>query len=263
MTDPYQDTGRLVTANGIDFRCALDGPPAAPVLALVNPASHNLTCWEPVVDALAADFRVLRFDIRGTGKSGWGDDDGVTFSQYADDLAAILTALEIPGAFVLGVAYGARTAARFALRHPDRLTALGLFDVSLAPPVAQDGQRALGREARKLLQQAGEPAVEARKYWRFYEDREAARKAHTAHEGEPDLAEFLGGVPVPMLIACGRQDMNLAEAERIAGLIPGAEFRVMEMTGHGSPFFRPGLFVELVRHFAATHGVLDSADPAR
>jgi len=263
MTDPYQATGQLLTVNGIAFRYALDGPADAPVLALVNPASHNLTCWEPVLDGLTADFRVLRFDIRGTGRSGWGNDDAFTFSQYADDLAALLGALRIPRAFVLGVAYGARTAARFALRHPDRLTALGLFAVSLRPPVAQDGQRTLGREARELLQRAGEPGLEPEKYWRFYENRDAARKAHTAHEREPDLAEFLGGVPLPMLVACGRQDMNLDEAERIAGLIPGAEFRVMEMTGHGSPFFRPGLFVELVRRFAVTHGVLDAADSTR
>lgn len=256
MPDPYEQSNRFVTANGLRFHVALDGDPAAPVLALINPASHNLTCWEPVLEGLCERFRVLRFDIRGTGKSEWGSDDGFTFSQYADDLAAIMDALQIPRAFVLGVAYGARTAARFALRHPDRLAALGLFDVALTPPVEQTGQRALGQEARRLLEEAGEPAVSARKSWRFYENRDAARKAHTAHEGEPDLSEALSDVAVPVLVACGRQDMNLDEARRIAAAIPGSEFQVMEMTGHGSPFFRPDLFVALVRAFAARRGLL-------
>lgn len=255
MTEPYETSNRFVEVDGVRFHVALDGDPAAPVLALVNPASHNLTCWEPVLPGLLEHFRVLRFDIRGTGKSGWGPDEEFTFSRYADDLAAIMDALEIPRAFVVGVAYGARTAARFALSHPDRLNALGLFDVALTPPVEQTGQRALGAEARALLERAGEPSVTARKSWRFYEDREAARKAHTAHQGEPDLSEALGAVAVPVLVACGRQDMNLEEAERIAAAIPGCEFRVMEMTGHGSPFFRPALFVDLLRDFADRHSI--------
>jgi len=255
MAEPYETSNSFVEIDGLRFHVALDGEATAPVLALVNPASNNLTCWEPVLPGLLEHFRVLRFDVRGTGKSGWGADEDFTFSRYADDLAAIMDALEIQRAFVVGVAYGARTAARFALSHPERLTALGLFDVALTPPVEQSGQRALGAEARELLRQAGEPGVTPRKSWRFYEDREAARKAHTAHQGEPDLSEALGDVNVPVLVACGRQDMNLREAERIAAATPGSEFKVMEMTGHGSPFFRPALFVELLRDFAARHGI--------
>jgi 3-oxoadipate enol-lactonase len=249
MPEPYELMNDFVTVNGIQFHYALDGDPDKPVLALVNPASNNLTCWEVVLDGLLEEFRVLRFDIRGTGKSGWGDDEEFTFSQYADDLAGIMDALAIERAFVVGVAYGARTAARFALRHPDRLTGLGLFDVALVPPVEQTSQRALGAEARKLLAAAGEPEVTLRKSWLFYENREAALKAHTAHQKEDDLSEMLGDLEAPVLVACGRQDMNLAEAERIAAATPGSELVVMEMTGHGSPFFRPGLFVELVTGF--------------
>ena len=248
--ESYEARNRFIRVDGIEFHYALAGDPAKPVLALVNPASNNLTCWAPVLDGLLKTYRVLRFDIRGTGKSGWGTDQEFTFSRYADDLAGIMDALDIDKAFVLGVAYGARTAARFALRHPERLTALGLFDVALTPPVEQTGQRELGGKARRLLADAGEPAVAMQKSWRFYEDREAARKAHTAHEQEPDTSELLGNLPVPVLVACGRQDMNLAEAKRIAAAIPGSELHIMEMTGHGSPFFRPALFVELVTQFS-------------
>ncbi len=249
MPEPYELANERISVNGIELHYALDGDSEKPVLALVNPASHNLTCWEPVLDGLLEQYRVLRFDIRGTGKSGWGADADFTFSQYADDLAGLMAALDIPRAFVLGVAYGARTAARFALRHPDKLTALGLFDVALTPPVEQTGQRALGAEARELLKAAGEPEVIPRKSWRFYENRDAALLAHTAHQSEEDTSELLGDLPVPVLVACGRQDMNLAEAERIAAAIPGCECRVMEMTGHGSPFFRPALFVSLITDF--------------
>ncbi len=254
MQEPYDLSNKFVTANGVRFHYSLDGEPDKPVLALVNMASHNLTCWDVVMDGLLRRYRVLRFDIRGTGKSGWGADEDFTFSAYADDLAAIMAALDIPRTFVLGVAYGARTAARFALRHPDKLTALGLFDVALTPPVQQGGQRELGAEARRLLAAACEPDVPLRKSWRFYEDRDAALKAHTAHQSEPDTSELLGNLRVPVLVACGRQDLNLEQARRIARHIPNCTFEIMEMTGHGSPFFRPGVFVELVNGFCPTVG---------
>lgn len=249
MSEPWDLSQDFIEAGGLRFHYALDGDETRPVLALVNMASANLTTWEPVMDALLEHFRILRFDIRGTGKSAWGGDDAFTFSHYADDLAAIMEALDIPKAFVLGVAYGARTAAQFALRHEDKLSALGLFDVALTPPVEQSGQRELGAEARRLLKEAGEPLIEHRKSWRFYLDRDAALKTHTAHTHEPDTSEMLGHLQVPVLVACGRQDMNLEEAQRIAAAIPSSEFALMEMTGHGSPFFRPGLFASLVIDF--------------
>ncbi len=250
MSEPYDESLRFIEANGVHFHYALDGDPAKPVLALINMASANLTTWEPVMKGLLEHFYVLRFDIRGTGKSTWGTDNEFTFAQYADDLAAIMDALALRQAFVLGVAYGARTAAQFALRHENKLTALGLFDVALTPPVEQKGQKELGQQALQLLKEAGEPLVERRKSWRWYEDRGAALKAHTAHTHEPDMTDKLDHLKVPVLVACGRQDMNLVEAKRIAAAIPGAEFHVMEMTGHGSPFYRPDLFVRLVCNFS-------------
>lgn len=253
MTEPYELSNQFVTANGIAFHYALEGDDRQPVLALINMASMNLTHWEHALPILLEHFRVLRFDVRGTGKSGWGADDEFNFPQYADDLAAILNALHIDKAFVLGVAYGARTAAQFGLRHNDRLSALGLFDVALTPPVEQSGQRELAAQARQLLQKAGEPEFPARKSWRYYENRDAAFKTHTAHEHEPDTSDMLGHLDIPVLVACGRQDMNLAEAERIASAIPGARFEIMEMTGHGSPLFRPALFATLVSAFAASY----------
>jgi 3-oxoadipate enol-lactonase len=249
MSEPYELSQNFITANGIKFHYALDGEAGRPVLALINMASANLTNWEHVLPHLLQDFQVLRFDIRGTGKSGWGSADEFTFSRYADDLAAIMDALDIPRAFVMGVAYGARTAAQFALRHEQRLTALGLFDAALTPPVEQTGQRELARQARDMLRAAGEPELALRKSYRFYENREAALMAHTAHESEPDTTELLGHLKVPVLVACGRQDMNLEESQRISQAIPGSTLEIMEMTGHGSPLFRPQLVAQLLREF--------------
>ncbi|MFT7412093.1 MAG: hypothetical protein ACI9J4_000448 [Paraglaciecola sp.] len=44
--------------------------------------SVNLTAWAPVLMTWLKSYRILRFDIRETGKSAWGTDDEFTFSQY-------------------------------------------------------------------------------------------------------------------------------------------------------------------------------------
>ena len=70
---------------------------------------------------------------------------------------------QLPKTFVLVVAYGARTAAQFALRHEDKLAALGLFDVALTPPVEQSQQKILAAQARQLLDEVGESEIVAKK----------------------------------------------------------------------------------------------------
>lgn len=247
---PYDQLGSMAQVNGIGLHYVLEGEPNKPVLVLINMASHNLTCWEIVLQPLLASYQVLRFDLRGTGRSSWDDEEHFNFAQYADDLAALLQHLTIRKAFVLGVAYGARTAAQFALRHPNQLSGLAMFDVALTPPVDQGDQGALGAQAADLLEKAGLHMPERQKYWRFYENRDAALLCHTAHQREGDTNALLPNITAPTLVACGRQDMNLAAAHEIARLIPGAQFEVMEMTGHGSIFYRPDLFASLVTDFA-------------
>ena len=212
-------------------------------------ASHNLTCWEIVLEPLLDHYQVLRFDIRGTGKSGWGDEAQFNFSQYADDLAELVRRLRLNKVFVVGVAYGARTAAQFALRHADLLSGLGLFDVSLTPPVDQSEQGALGAQAMEMLRSHGIATPLRQKYWHFYENRDASLLCHTAHQREGDTMAALPAIRLPTLVACGRQDMNLAAAQTVAAYIGGSRLKIMEMTGHGSVFYRPDVFVHWVIDF--------------
>ena len=58
-----------VEANGITFNCAVDGAEGAPWLVLSNSLATNLTMWDPQVAALKGEFRILRYDQRGHGKT--------------------------------------------------------------------------------------------------------------------------------------------------------------------------------------------------
>ena len=68
----YEQSQSFAEINNISLHYSLEGDETKPLLTLINMASHNLTCWEVVLDGLLEHFRVLRFDIRGTGRSGWG-----------------------------------------------------------------------------------------------------------------------------------------------------------------------------------------------
>ena len=110
-TTAYDDTHSMAQVHGIDLHHVLEGDAKKQTLVLVNIASHNLTCWEVVLAPLLEPFQVLRFDLRGTGKSSWGDKAQFNFAHYADDLAGLMQHLGIKSAFVVGIAYGARTGA--------------------------------------------------------------------------------------------------------------------------------------------------------
>jgi pimeloyl-ACP methyl ester carboxylesterase len=248
-----QGEGR-VAANGVTLRYRIDGPPSSPWLVLINGAFTNLEYWSPVMTRLASDFRVLRHDWRGTGQSSGGPRADYTFAQYAEDLRALMDVCEIERAVICGMAYGARIAARFALDHPSRVAVLALYDVSLDQPVDQSLQREGNVEAARLREAAGLPSVDVQRSWFAHADEKEARRSLTAHVGQPDPSDEMGGVRIPTLIACGRQDANLPEARRLAAILPDAEFHVMEMTGHGSVASRPDRVAELLRDFVGRRG---------
>lgn len=251
MCNTIEAAEARVEINGVEVNHRVEGRPDAPPLVLINGARTNLHFFDPIMPALLERLRVVRYDWRGTGRSGAGPRAGYNFSQYADDLAALLDHLEIDRAVICGFAYGARTAARFALRHPGRVRLLALYDTSLDQPVDQTLQRQGNDEARRLREVAGLPAVEIDRVWFAHEHDKECLRSLTAHVGQPDPTPELADVAIPTLVACGRQDVNLPEAERIAALIPDAELQVMEMTGHGSVLSRPDLFAALLLDFIA------------
>ena len=242
---------RFFDINGVRLRVRLDGALDSPPLVLVNGAFSNLESWTPVMEPLSARFRVIRHDWRGTGKSTGGPREAYNFPQYADDLAAILDLLGLERVALCGLAYGARVAARFALRYPQRLTKLALFDVSLDEPVDQQLQKAGNLQAQALREAAGLPTPARDAAFFEHDDPKEAMRSLTAHRDQPDPTDELRSCSIPTLVACGRQDVNLPQAERIAGLLPDAQLKILEMAGHGSQFSRPDLVAEYLLEFAA------------
>src|SRR5437879_2970947 len=80
---------------------------------------------EPFLEALRPELEVLLYDHRGVGASSRLEGP-VSIAQLAQDAAALLEALEIESAHVLGVSLGGMVAQELALAHPERVRTLTL-----------------------------------------------------------------------------------------------------------------------------------------
>jgi pimeloyl-ACP methyl ester carboxylesterase len=96
-------------------------------IVLVHGNAGDLRHWDHQVEALAADFRVIRYDVRGYGKSSIPV-EGEAYANH-EDLAALLDHLDVSKAHVAGWSMGAGIAADFVLAHPERAASL----ISIGP----------------------------------------------------------------------------------------------------------------------------------
>ena len=91
--------------NGARLNYRFDGPADAPVLVLSNSLGTNLSMWDPQIPALAARFRVLRYDTRGHGESAVTAGP-YSITQLGRDVVGLLDGLGIERAHFCGLSMG-------------------------------------------------------------------------------------------------------------------------------------------------------------
>ena len=132
---------------------AVESGEGVPIMLLHGGLSTHAGC-RIFAAPLAARFRLVTPDLRGSGRSHFGGD--LTWDLLADDIAALARQLGIARAVIGGVSFGAGCAVRVALRHPELVAALviltpafGGADVGLAPAqqAAMDAMNAAGSRA--------------------------------------------------------------------------------------------------------------------
>lgn len=243
-------------------------------VVLLHAGIGDSRMWDGQVAALAGRFRVIRYDARGFGRS---EAARGSFSPRAD-LAAVLAALGVGRAHLVGLSMGGAVALDAALEVPDLVASLVLAATrpsGLEPSAAlRDGWAVVDAAvAVGELDRANELELAM---WVDGPNRSpgevdpAVRELVRAMNGpllagpdegeerslEPPAAGRLGDVRVPTLVLVGDQDQPdvLAGADLLARDIPGARRETIAGTAHVPNLERPEEFNRLVRAFLAEIG---------
>jgi len=237
---------QIETDDGARLHVEEDG--SGPPVFLVNGAFCTLRQWDHVAAELARSHRVIRHDVRGSGRSGGGPDEGYCFEQYADDIALIGDRLGAGPGAIWGMAWGARVALVAAVRHVERFGRLVLSDLGI-DPADVEAQKAGAKAAAEAREHEGITAIPRPEGWREHEDFGAAKKAMAATFQHPDLMPFVTRVKIPVLIATGEHDPNLVSSRRALAALADGRLEVLAHTGHGSVLQRPDLVAATVAPF--------------
>jgi pimeloyl-ACP methyl ester carboxylesterase len=226
------------------------GPP----LLLIMGWLATLEWWpEKLLCALERRHQVILYDNRGAGRTG---DPGGWYSiaQMAGDAAALLDALSIARADILGVSMGGVIAQELALRHPERVGKLVLACTHGGGHRGVMPDRASLRGGLPVLLGPWRPRRRV-EYLRFSERLDAGLRREIAARGvRPQLFDWGGlkqglatlrtdlsirstAIRAPTLVLLGERDLLVAprNSRRLADRIPGA--RVVSFPGAGHGFF--------------------------
>jgi 3-oxoadipate enol-lactonase len=236
------------------LRHRLDGPADGPVVVLSNAMGTSLELWDEQAEALAARFRVLRYDHRGHGGSDVPPGP-YSLPMLAGDLTSLLDELEIARVSFVGLSLGGAVGMQFAVANPDRLDGLVLACTS-----ARFGPRESWLERAALVRRAGmEPLVApvlARWFTAGVSSEDAARYREmleaTPVEGyagccealaDWDFRAQLGNIHAPTLVLAGAEDRAtpLEHAEEIAKGA-GARLVVLDGASHLANVEQPAAF---------------------
>jgi 3-oxoadipate enol-lactonase len=124
-----------VPVNGAELHVQVDGPEPKPWLVLSNSLGSALEMWEPQVAAFSREYRLLRYDTRGHGRSSVPARP-YTLEQLGSDVLGLLDALGIERAHYCGLSMGGATGMWLATHAPQRVGRLVLCNTTpwLGPP---------------------------------------------------------------------------------------------------------------------------------
>lgn len=240
---------------------------ATPIVFL-NGMTQTTLSWKTLARSMQAEFPIITYDARGQGESEVGE-KSLELELHADDLAALLDALEVERAHLVGFSHGARVALAFANHHPERLDHLVLCSATARPTALA---RTIIRGWREILAAGGLEAMSwasltsilGKDYLEQNEklipgiirasvqrnQREGVTRLLDAMLDYPDLADLARGVRAATLVIYGEQDQLVdAEGAKELATLAGGESLLVDGVGHTVPIEAPDVFRESLRDF--------------
>jgi pimeloyl-ACP methyl ester carboxylesterase len=248
----------------IAYERAGAGPP---VLLLHGFVGDARATWGAQLDALSDEFTVIAWDAPGAGASGDPPEE-LGMDGYADCLAAVLAALRIEQAHLVGLSFGAALALAVSRRHRRVVRSLALVSGyagwvgSLGP---EEADLRLARSLRAstlppdgfaaaMAPSLVSPSAEGERVVAFVDRVRATRPRGfraMAHASHPDQSHVLPDIDVPTLLLYADHDVRapVAVGEALHHALPGSELVVLTGPGHASPVEAPEAVTHELRRF--------------
>ncbi|WP_448580292.1 alpha/beta fold hydrolase [Thermaurantiacus sp.] len=258
-----------------------EGPRDAPALLLLHGSNASLHTWEPWVERLARDYRVVTLDLQGHGLTGPTPTGCYTGSCMADTVEAVRAHLGLERMAIGGNSMGGGVAIRYALAHPERVSALILVDSAGAriesgrrPPIgfriaAMPGVRRLAEviTPRSMIERSLDASTSVKtaatpdkvdRYWellRYPGNRRATVERFSAPREPLTEAGLKPLDSIPTLILWGREDRLFppSAAQWFKEAIPSAELVILDGVGHIPQEEAPDASAAAVRAFLFRH----------
>ncbi|HYL57558.1 MAG TPA: alpha/beta fold hydrolase [Candidatus Acidoferrales bacterium] len=254
---------------GLYFETVGDGD----ALVFVHAGVSDRRMWDAQFEFFASRHRVIRYDLRGFGKSKMGEGP----YSLREDLRSVLAFLGVEKAALVGCSMGGAAAIDFALTWPAMVSALvpvaaGISGFEWSADSISHWTRMMKLVQERDVEQARE--IDAR-YWIDGPSRDAARvdtayreRARKIHGENFDLQRFarpeqelkppalqrLGDISCPTLVVVGDSDTPdlIKLAKRLAAEIRGAKIAMIENAAHLPSMEHPGKFNELLQQFLSS-----------
>jgi 3-oxoadipate enol-lactonase len=229
------------------------GRRSAPAVLMIQGLGADKHGWDMQRFILAAQYFVIAFDNRGAGRSDkpFG---AYSMEQMTDDAIAVLDAVDVPAAHVVGASMGGVIGQMMAVRYPERVVSL-----TLACTACRDHpwrrelmerwmETALEQGMGAMTKQAARWVMAPRSFRRlaptfgWLGPLAMSRPAHAFASQvrailatDDSLADELSLIDVPTLVIVGNQDILTprGDSEEIAERIPRAELVVISGAAHG------------------------------
>jgi pimeloyl-ACP methyl ester carboxylesterase len=243
------------------------GPEVLMIAGLGDPAE----AWQFQLEGLSDGYTVTAFDNRGAGRVPVPDGEPLTLEALADDAAALLRALDVEAAHVMGFSMGSTIAQHLALRNPGLVRSLVLCSTWGR---SDNYFKAMADSWRWMIEGAPDERsfyesffvwvytarahddgtvdqiIEEAMAFQYQQPPEALQQQIDAFR-DHDLMDRLGEISAPTLVVAGTEDLITPPrlGRKVAGAIPGARFELLEGEAH-QPFQEvPDRFNALVDEF--------------
>lgn len=238
-------------------------------LVLIHGAGDNLNTWYHQVPVFSKSYRVITYDVRGSGETESPKGE-YSISLFSEDVYQLMKAIRVEDAYFLGYSMGGRIALELALNHPESVKALVLANssVGLTPPPAESIERRramlelldkgdMKAFAEMMTTNAFSPGfkssnpVEFEKYMKVKLQNQPEGFARIMRLlGVPASPPDLGKVKCPVLLIAGENDsiMGAEQGKQTHKAIVGSKLVTLP-TGHAAAIELPEKFNSAVLEF--------------